>query len=157
MRSAAALAVALLLTACASPIRTQPPIPSGADEITAAYLELVDASNAATCTFNAALSQSAPTLDGLKLASGDYVDSLGRLITGLRRLDWPAELGADASELIYALGINQDHAQEMHVAETFDAFIAADNQLIESNKVSAAAATQLRTDLGLGSAGDPCD
>jgi hypothetical protein len=35
-------------------------------------------------------------------------------------------------------------------------FITADNQLIEANKASAAAATPLRTDLGLGSAGDPC-
>jgi len=41
-------------------------------------------------------------------------------------------------------------------AETLHAFIKADDQLIEANAISAAAATQLRQDLGLGSAGNPC-
>jgi hypothetical protein len=41
-------------------------------------------------------------------------------------------------------------------AYTFDAFIEADDQLIAANADLATAATQLRRDLDLGRAGDPC-
>jgi hypothetical protein len=162
MRPAAALLAALLLAACAtrapaSPSPTgQPSVRPGLEQIAESYLALVDASNAATCTFNAALAQSAPALADLKLASDAYADSLGTLITGLRTLDWPTDLEADASALIHALGTNHDHAVAMAEAETLSAFIEADDQLIEANQASAAAATRLRADLGLGSAGNPC-
>jgi hypothetical protein len=152
----------LLLTACANTHLAsltpgaEPSIPPGLRQIAASYLDLVDASNAATCTFNAALSQPAPALADLKRASATYADSLGGLSSGLRRLDWPAEVGDDAGALIYALGTNYRHVHEMAVAETMSAFIDADNKLIEANRTSAAAATQLRRDLGLASAGNPC-
>ena len=162
-RTAAAFAALILLAACAtnsplpSPSPTaRPSIPPGLERIAASYLALVDASNAATCSFNAALSQPAPALADLKRASADYAESVKTLLTALRRLDWPEELGDDASQLIYALGTNYERTQAMAAAETLDDFIVADEQLIEANKVSAAAATQLRTDLGLGSAGNPC-
>lgn len=155
------LALALVLPACA---RTDTPsptarasTPTALQGIADAYLELAAPFNAATCNFNAVLSQSAPTLADLKRASADYRESLRDLITGLRRLDWPTELGDDASALIYALGTNVGHTGNMARAETLSEFIAADDRLIAANKVSAAAAKQLRTDLGLPTGGNLCD
>jgi len=159
MRRVSTLLAALLLAACAStPSPTTPhtSIPPGLEPIAAAYLDLVAQSNKDTCTFNAALSQSAPTLADLKQASADYAESLITLIDGLRALDWPAALTDDAKALTDALTTNQGHARAMAEADTMSTFIAADNQLIEANKASAAAASQLRKDLGLGAAGDPC-
>jgi hypothetical protein len=159
-RVASTLLACLLLAACAStPQATDTPAPSiprGLEQIAASYLKLVDDSNAATCDFNAVLSQSAPALADLTQASGDYARSLESLGNGLADIEWPAELGGDAHELIGALTVNQGFAEAMAAADTMSTFITADNQLIEANKASAAAATQLRADLGLGSAGDPC-
>jgi len=153
------LTAALLLGACTgadSPSPTETAVPSGLEQIATTYLELVDASNGATCRFNVALSQSAPALASLKTASAEYAESLITLLTALRRLDWPTAMGDDASELIYALSTDYDHARAMSVAGTMSDFIEADHQLIEANKVSAAAASALRRDLGLGTAGNPC-
>ena len=44
----------------------------------------------------------------------------------------------------------------MAAAESLAAFIAADNELIAHNQVTAGAAHRLRQDLGLPSGGDPC-
>jgi hypothetical protein len=158
MRRVSALLAALLLAACASPPSVTPhtSIPPGLEPIAAAYLDLVAQSNKDTCTFNAALSQSAPTLADLKQASADYVETLATLIDGLRALDWPAALADDAQALTDALSTNQGHTRAMADADSMSTFIAADNQLIESNKTSAAAANQLRADLGLGAGGNPC-
>ena len=161
MRPAAALLAALLLAACTtappSPSSTaRPSVPPGLEVIAAGYLDLVDVSNAATCTFNAALSQSAPALDDLKRASADYAESLIAFTTGLRKIEFPAEMEGDVVALDHAIGTNHGHVSDMATAETLDAFIEADNQLIEANKVAASAATQLRADLGLGPAGNPC-
>jgi hypothetical protein len=158
MRPASALLAALLLAACASSPSPTPraSIPPGLEPIAAAYLDLVDQSNKDTCAFNAALSQSAPTLADLKRASADYAKTLTTLIDGLRALDWPANLADDAEALAVALDANLSRTHTMAEADTMSTFIAADNQLIEANKASAAAASQLRTDLGLGAAGDPC-
>jgi hypothetical protein len=159
MRQVASVALALtLVAACSSPPSPTPPasIPPGLEPLAAAYLDLVVQSNKATCTFNAALSQSAPTLSDLHQASADYAKSVANLIDGLRALDWPAGIADDAATLIDALTTNEGHTREMVAADSMSTFITADNQLIEANKASAAAATQLRTDLGLGSAGDPC-
>ena len=162
MRRVAALLAAFLLTSCAAtesaaPSATAvPSIPPGLEQIAAAYLKAADSSNAATCTFNAVLSQSAPALADLKRASIDYAESLEGLADGLTDIEWPAELEADATELIDALAVNQGFAEAMARAATLSAFIEADNQLIEANAISADAAAQLRTDLGLGSARNPC-
>ena len=159
MRRVSTLIAALLLAACAStPSPTTPhtSIPPGLEPIAAAYLDLVAQSNKDTCTFNAALSQSAPTLADLKQASAAYVKTLATLIDGLRELDWPAALTDDAKALTDALATNQGHTRAMAEADSMSTFIAADNQLIESNKISAAAANKLRTDLGLGAGGNPC-
>jgi hypothetical protein len=157
-RVASALLACLLLAACASQPSPTPraSIPPGLEPTAAAYLRLVDDSNAATCTFNAVLSQSAPALADLTRASGDYARSLESLGNGMADIQWPAELAGDANEVIQALAVNQGFAEAMAAADTMSTFITADNQLIEANKASAAAATPLRTDLGLGSAGDPC-
>jgi hypothetical protein len=157
-RAASAVLAGLLLAACASQPSSTPraSTPHGLEAIAASYMTLVARSNAATCTFNAALSQSAPTLSDLQRASADYAKSVANLIDGLRALDWPADIADDAQALIDALTTNEGHTRAMAAADTMSSFIAADNQLIEANKASAAAATQLRTDLGLGSAGDPC-
>jgi hypothetical protein len=157
-RAASALLTGLLLAACASAPTATPrvSIPPGLEPIAAAYVDLVAQSNEATCTFNAALSQSAPTLSDLQRASADYAKSVANLIDGLRALDWPADIADDAQTLIDALTTNEGRTREMVAADSMSTFITADNQLIEANKASAAAATQLREDLGLGSAGDPC-
>jgi hypothetical protein len=159
-RAASALLAGLLLAACASNPQSTgtpaPSIPRGLEQIAASYLKLVDDSNAATCSYNAVLSQSAPALADLTRASADYAMSLESLGNGLADIEWLAGLGGDANELIQALAVNQGFAEGMAGADTMSTFITADNQLIEANKASAAAATQLRTDLGLGSAGDPC-
>ena len=159
MRQVASIALALtLLAACTSTPSLTPPasIPPGLEPIAAAYLDLVAQSNKATCTFNVALSQSAPTLADLQRASADYATSVANLIGGLRALDWPADIADDAATLIDALTTNEGRTREMVAADSMSSFITADNQLIEANKASAAAATQLRTDLGMASAGDPC-
>ena len=157
-RAASALLAGLLLAACASQPSPTPraSIPPGLEPIAAAYLDLVVKSNAATCTFNAALSQSAPTLSDLQQASADYAKSVANLIDGLRALDWPPDIADEAATLMDALTTNEGHTREMVAADSMSSFITADNKLIEANQASAAAATQLRTDLGLGSAGDPC-
>ena len=158
MRRVAALLAAFLLTSCAATesAAPRPSIQPGLEQIAAAYLKAADSSNAATCTFNAVLSQSAPALADLKRASIDYAESLEGLADGLADIKWPAELEADATELIDALAVNQGFAEAMARAATLSAFIEADNQLIEANAISADAAAQLRTDLGLGSARNPC-
>ena len=157
-RAASALLAGLFLAGCASQPSPTPrvSIPPGLEPLASSYLDLVARSNASTCTFNAALSQSAPTLADLKRASADYVETLAALIDGLRALDWPADIADDAQALTDALTTDEGHARAMAAADTMSNFIAADNQLIEANQVSAAAATQLRTDLRLGSAGNPC-
>jgi hypothetical protein len=160
MRRAASalLAATVLLASCTSQPSPTPPasIPPGLEPIAAAYLTLVEQSNKATCTFNAALSQSAPTLSDLQRASAAYAKSVANLIDGLRALDWPADIADDAQALAAALANNEGHTRAMAAADTMSTFITADNQLIEANKLSAVAATLLRADLGLGSAGVPC-
>ena len=162
-RAATALLVAaLLLAACAATDTASPSptvhasIPPGLEGIAGAYLDLADDFNAATCAFNAVLSQSAPALHDLTRGSAYYAISLQALAGGLSDIEWPAELEADAAALIEALAVNQEFAERMAAAETLPLFIEADNQLIASNATSAAAATRLRAHLGLGSAGDPC-
>src|SRR6185503_10640930 len=117
-------------------------VPPGLEVIAAGYLDLVDVSNAATCTFNAALSQSAPALDDLKRASADYAESLIAFTTGLRKVEFPAEMEEDVVALDHAFATNYGYVRDMATADTLDAFIEADDQLIESNKASAAAATR---------------
>jgi hypothetical protein len=161
MRAAASVLLILaFLTACAS-TDTPSPAPGsstrpGLEGIAASYLELVATSNAATCDFNAVLSQSAPTLPDLKKASADYVNTLGTLIDGLRAIDWPSELTADASALTDALVVSQTHTRAMADADTLETFIAADNELIAANGVAADAASKVRDDLGLPSGKNPC-
>ena len=157
----ALLAAVFMLTACTavapSPSQTaRPSIPVGLEQVADAYLDLADDFNAATCSFNVVLSQSAPVLTDLTKASADYAENLETLARGLDAIAWPSALEADATELIDALAVNQAFAEAMAEADTFDAFIDADDQLIASNITSAAAATQLRADMGLGSAGNPC-
>jgi hypothetical protein len=151
--ASALLAAALLLTACAV---TPSPSPSGA---AAAYLALTAASNKATCTFNAVLSQSAPRLADLKQASADYADSLVVLSKDLSGASdiWSPATVPDVDAMVAALRDDEATALTMASAATLDDFIAADNRLIAHNAVTAAAARKLRTDLGLRSAGNPCD
>jgi hypothetical protein len=159
-RAASALLVgALVLAACSAPgpaTQSSSPAASPPSPIAAAYLSLVASSNTATCTFNAALSQSAPRLEDLARASTAYAGSLDTLVSGLRALDWPAPIAADATALVDALVADQSTAQTMAAATSLTAFIAADNQLIAHNQSTAAAAHRLRQDLGLPSGGTPC-
>jgi hypothetical protein len=158
----ALLVAALLLAACAAPetespsATLRPSFPPGFERIAATYLDLIAVGNAATCNFNAVLSQSAPALADLKRASSAYAFTIEKLAKDLAHVDWPTSVRADAFELVDALLVDRALAAAMGAAETLDAFIEADNQLIEANKTSAAAATQLRHDLGLGPAGNPC-
>jgi hypothetical protein len=157
MRRAASalLAAALILNACASaatPSATTRPSSPAATR----YLELAAVWNAETCTFNATLSQSAPRLEDLVQGSTTYADGLATLIDGLRGIDWPAGIAGDANDLIDALAADLATARTMAAAESLAAFIAADNQLIAHNQVTAGAAHRLRQDLGLPSGGDPC-
>jgi len=158
MRAAASVLLVLaLLTACA-PADTISPTPHSSTPtgIAATYLDLVATSNAATCDFNAVLSQSAPTLPDLKKASADYAVTLQTLIDGLRGIAWPSDLTADANALIDALVVSQTHTRAMADADTLETFIGADNELIAANGTSADAATKVRDDLGLPSGKNPC-
>lgn len=166
MRRAASalLVVALLLPACVNTVKPTlrleptpgPSTPPALKAIAASYLDLVAPLDAATCDFNAVLSQPAPALADLKRGSADYVTALATPIDGLRAIRWPAELAGDANDLIDALVVEETHTREMAEADTLDSFIAADNQLIAANSVSSAAAKQLRQDLGLATAEHPC-
>jgi hypothetical protein len=158
--TASVLLVLALLSACAQTV-TQSPAPGsstkrGLEGIAATYLDLVATSNAATCDFNAVLSQTAPTLADLTKASADYATTLETLIAGLRAIAWPAELTTDANALTDALVVSQTHTRAMADADSLEAFIAADNDLIAANGVSADAATKVRDDLGLPSGKNPC-
>jgi hypothetical protein len=153
-RVASVLLVAGLLTGCVTPQPSPTAIPSTA--IAAGYLVAVTASNAATCTFNAALSRSAPTLADLTAASAAYADSLATLVDDLVALDWPSDLRGDADALIAELRTNREIALEMASAQTLDEFITADNRLIEANAATAVVANRVRDDLGLPSGGNPC-
>jgi ABC-type glycerol-3-phosphate transport system substrate-binding protein len=155
----ALLVVALLLSACAG--TTPSPgahtsTSTGLKGIATSYLDLVAASNKDTCEFNAVLSQSAPALADLTEASANYAATLATLIDGLHQIAWPAEIKQDAKDLIDSLVANETHARAMAEANSLDAFIAADNELIAANGLAAVAATQLRKDIGLGSGGNPC-
>jgi hypothetical protein len=159
----ALVALALVLAACASPIPSPTPSPTagsstppGLAGIAARYLEVASALNEATCTFNAVLSRAAPTLADLKRGSTAYATGLAALINGLRAIDWPAELAEDAYALIDAKEADETLVRAMAAADSLAEFITADDQLIEANRTSAAAASQLRRDLGLASAGNPC-
>ncbi len=161
MRAAASVLLVLALTTACAPAET--PTPSagastkpGLEGIAATYLDLVATSNAATCDFNAVLSQSAPTLADLTKASADYAVTLQTLIDGLRAIAWPQELTGDANALIDALVVSQTHTRAMADADTLETFIAADNELIAANGTSADAATKVRNDLGLPSGKNPC-
>jgi len=153
--ASALLAGALLLNAC-SASQTDTPSPPAPSTPAAAFLDLVAPAHAATCTFNAVLSQSAPRLDDLKRASTAYADSLATLAAGLRVIDWPADAAGDASGLVQALSADEAIARTMAAAATLDDFIAADNRLITSNKATTAASDRLRKDLGLPGTGNPC-
>jgi hypothetical protein len=153
--ASALLAGALLLSACTQ-AQTDTPSPPAPSTPAAAFLELVTPAHAATCTFNAVLSQSAPRLDDLKRASAAYADSLATLVAGLRAIQWPADAAADGSSLIEALTADEAIARAMAAAATLDDFIAADNRLITSNQSTSGASDQLRRDLGLSAAGNPC-
>jgi hypothetical protein len=155
-RAASALLAGALLLAGCSPAQTDTPSPPAPSTPAAAFLELVAPAHSATCTFNAVLSQSAPQLADLKRASTAYADSLATLIAGLRNVDWPANAAADATRVVDTLSVDEAIARTMAAATTLDDFIAADNHLIASNAVSAAASARLRTDLGLPNAGNPC-
>jgi hypothetical protein len=162
MRRAASvlLVLTLLLPACAASETPTPTArastPPGLESIGAAYLDLVATSNAATCDFNVVLSQSAPALADLKRGSAAYEATLAELIDGLRAIPWPPELTGDAKNLMDALVADETHTQAMAEADTFDSFIAADNELIAANSVSSDAATRVRDDLGLPSGENPC-
>lgn len=160
---ASALCAVLLLAACAadapSPSHTaRSSIPPGLEQIADSYLDLAAPFNTATCRFNVVLSQQAPALAELKLASADYAATLTTLIGGLQAIEWPAENGIsrDADDLVSALVATLTYASVMAEAASMSKFIEADNQLIAANLTSAAAATQLRADLGLGGSGNPC-
>jgi hypothetical protein len=152
-RAASVLLVVGLLSGCAS---ATPPTAIPSTAIAAGYLEVVTASNAATCSFNAVLSQSAPALADLTAASAAYADSLATLIGGLDTLDWPAEIRDHADALISELRSNREIALDMAAAGTLDEFITADNRLIAANAATAVAANRVRDDLGLPSGGNPC-
>jgi outer membrane murein-binding lipoprotein Lpp len=154
-RAATVLLAGILLSGCA-PGFTPSPAASPPSELAAKYLELAATSNAATCTFNAALSQSAPTLDALKQASADFADSLDTFINGLGAIVWVPPTSADVDDLAAALREDESTARTMASAGTLSAFITADNQLIAHNSVTGEAAHRLRQDLGLPSAGNPC-
>ena len=162
LAASALLVVVLMLPACAA---TDTPssspgasTPTGMQAIAEGYLDLVEPFNAATCRFNVVLSQTAPALAELKLASADYAATVATLFGGLQAITWPAENGIsqDADDLISALVATATHAHAMAEADSMSSFIAADELLIGTNGLSAAAATQLRKDLGLGSGADPC-
>ena len=155
-RTASVVLLSLLLLAGCAPAITPTPKPRPSSPEAAAYLELVAAANAATCTFNAVLSQSAPTLADLKQASADYADSRDALIRGLGAIFWLPPTSADAGDLVAALSDDENTARAMASAASLSAFIAADNQLIAHNAVTGEAAHRLRQDLGLPSAGNPC-
>ncbi len=161
MRAAASVLLVLALTTACAPAETPTPTAGsstkpGLEGIAATYLDLVATANAATCDFNAVLSQSAPTLPDLTKASADYAVTLQTLIDGLRAIAWPQELTGDANALIDALVVSQTHTRAMADADTLETFIAADNELIAANGTSADAATKVRNDLGLPSGKNPC-
>ena len=159
-RASALLVAALLLPACAATITPSPTprasTPPGLEAIAASYVDIVAPFNVATCEFNTVLSKSAPALSDLKRGSADYVATLADVIDGLRAAAWPADLAADANDLIDALVVDETHTRAMAAADTFDSFIAADDKLIAANSISSAASKQLRKDLGLPTGEPPC-